>query len=71
MTALTSGHLSQDGGVRGHSAGDFYPYRVMQQGKLDSLKHWVIDPQGNKVEWFSSAKAACILARCLHSMVRA
>ncbi len=68
MTALTAGHLASNGGIRGHSAGDFYPYRVMIQGQLDNLKHWVIDPQGKKVEWFSGAKAACILARCLHGM---
>lgn len=68
MTTLTAGHRANDGGIRGHSAGDFYPYRVMAQGKLDSLKHWVIDPQGKKVDWFSTASSACILARCLHSI---
>lgn len=71
MSTLTSGHLANDGGIRGHSAGDFYPYRVMAQGKPDSLKWWVINPQGNKVgSWCSRAKTACIMARTLHQANR-
>ena len=63
----TSGHLVYDGGIRGHSAGDFYPYRVMAQGN-NSLRWWVINPNGKKEHpsW-SSAAAACGIARLLHA----
>lgn len=67
MTTKTSGHLSNNGGIRGHSAGDFYPYRVMIQGTFDNLKYHVINPQGDKVAWFSSAWLACHIARILHA----
>lgn len=63
----TSGHLKSNGGIRGHSAGDFYPYRVMIQGTMDSLKYWVINPQGDKVAWFLSSSLACHIARILHA----
>lgn len=66
MTTSTSGHLSNNGGIRGHSAGDFYPYRVMAQGLLTSLKYWVINPAGEKVHWFTTSEIACTVARQLH-----
>ncbi len=48
MNTLTAGHLSDNGGLRGHSVGDIFPYRIMIQGKLDNLIYWVMNPKGKK-----------------------
>ena len=37
------------GGIRDRDAGDFYPYRVVQQGTPDNLSHWVYAPDGTKL----------------------
>ena len=64
MQTVTSGHLSTNGGIRGHSAGEFFPYRVMAQGTIDKLAYWVIDPKGAKLgDGYSTAKLACDMAR--------
>ena len=64
MQTTTAGHLSSNGGIRGHSAGDFYPYRVMVQGTMDNLRYWVIDPSGHKLyEGYDTAEQACGMAR--------
>lgn len=68
MSTVTSGHLSSDGGIRGHSAGDYYPYRVMAQGKIDSLVWWVINPDGTKRSRWSTAAIAVKVARLYHSV---
>lgn len=44
----TQGHLVNDGGIRAHSAGLIYPYRIMAQGLISNLTWWVINPQGKK-----------------------
>lgn len=49
MTTSTSGHLSNNGGIRGHSAGDIFPWRVMAQGTFDSLRWHVIKPNGEAI----------------------
>ncbi len=49
MQTVTSGHLSSNGGLRGHSAGSIFPWRIMVQGELDNLQYWVINPSGEKV----------------------
>lgn len=67
MQAITAGHLSNNGGVRGHSAGDFFPYRVVVQGTLDNLKYCVINPDGSKLNSWKTSKAACEMARCMKS----
>ncbi len=37
---------------------DVYPWRVMAQGLPDSLRWWVLNPSGVKVDWrFTSAAA--------------
>lgn len=48
MKSITAGHLENNGGIRGHSAGLIFPYRIMAQGKPDDLTWWVINPQGSK-----------------------
>lgn len=49
MKTITSGHLNNNGGIRGHSAGEIFPFRVMAQGKLDALVWHVIKPNGEKL----------------------
>ena len=49
MSTTTSGHLSGNGGVRGHSAGEFFPFMIMAQGTPDALRHYVIKPNGEKL----------------------
>ena len=49
MKAITAGHLANNGGIRGHSAGSIFPWRVLIQGTLDNLNYWVINPKGDKV----------------------
>ena len=46
MQTITSGHLSNNGGLRGHSAGTIFPWRVLITGTFDSLKYWIIAPNG-------------------------
>ena len=54
----TSGHLQNNGGIRGHSAGSFYPFRVMAQGKIHALTWCVINPQGDEIARYPSAAQA-------------
>ena len=42
MNTQTKGHLVNQGGIRGHSAGDIFPYIIMLKGTLDNLKYHVI-----------------------------
>jgi hypothetical protein len=49
LATNTSGHLANNGGIRGHSAGTIYPWRIMAQGLLTSLKWHVIAPNGKKI----------------------
>lgn len=51
MQTITSGHLSNNGGLRGHSAGDIFPWRVVITGTFDSLKYWVVNPAGEKAKY--------------------
>lgn len=69
MQAITAGHLGSNGGIRGHSAGDFFPYRVMVQGTLDSLRYWVVSPKGHKLHHWGTASEACKAARLLHNVL--
>jgi len=62
----TSGHLSSNGGVRGHSAGDFFPFRVVVKGELDSLQYWVVSPTGEELDWYLTAGDACYAASRAH-----
>lgn len=59
MQTTTSGHLSTNGGIRGHSAGEIFPWRVLITGPMDNLKYWVVNPAGRKCnEPYASYKAA-------------
>lgn len=69
MSTLTKGHLSTNGGIRGHSAGDIFPYRIMIQGTFDALKYYVINPDGTKHIYVSfTASAAYQMAVMLKHM---
>lgn len=59
------GHLVNNGGLRGHSVGDIYPWRVTITGTFDSLKYWVVNPQGKLLERFFTSKGAFTRARIL------
>ncbi len=42
----TKGHLINNGGLRAHSVGEFFPFRIMAQGKPPNLYWYVIRPNG-------------------------
>jgi len=65
MQAITAGHLSSNGGVRGHSAGDFFPYRVVIVGTMEALTYIVVRPDGTYFAGYDTSKAACQKARDL------
>jgi hypothetical protein len=66
MQTITAGHLSNNGGLRGHSVGDFYPYVVMGVGTLDNLKWWVVHPSGAKVYGWNTIAMAVSHAQLLY-----
>ena len=68
MKSITSGHLKTNGGIRGHSAGDIFPWRVMAQGTMDNLKYWLIKPDGEKHSAFFTTAAAYSLGRRLSQL---
>jgi hypothetical protein len=45
MDNLTSGHMSTQQGIRGHSAGDVFPYVIVAVGTPDELR-WHITGMG-------------------------
>ncbi len=55
----TQGHLKNNGGLRGHSVGEFFPFITMAQGTYDNMRWWVLNPQGQKVgqSWNSAVEA--------------
>lgn len=61
----TSGHLTNNGGIRAHSAGDFFPFRIMAQGYPENLTWWVIHPNGDKfgIGWCCVANAMSFARR--------
>ena len=63
MKAITSGHLANNGGIRGHSAGDFYPFRVMAKGIPSDLFWHVIGTQGKTIAIYTTSAQACNRAR--------
>lgn len=65
----TSGHLANNGGIRGHSAGEFYPFRVIAKGKLNAIRWHVVKPDGTLCEAsYTVVGDAFITARLLHSV---
>ncbi len=65
----TTGHLTTNGGIRGHSAGDIFPWRVMAQGVGSSLRWHVIKPNGSKLgEGQYTIESAYKVARMAHGL---
>lgn len=57
--ASTKGHSASNGGLRGHSIGDVFPYIVVAQGPFDALEWNVRGPNGlNVAEGYATAKQA-------------
>lgn len=47
--AATSGHLADNGGIRGHSAGPVFPFVLYAQGTFDALGYWILQPNGLRI----------------------
>lgn len=68
-TSITSGHLASNMGIRGHSAGDIYPFRVMGQGKPDDIKWFVVKPNGEQLgDGHNTTASAYKVARFAHAV---
>lgn len=53
--AATRGHLASNGGLRGHSVGDIFPYIHMYKGP--DFEHWVRCPDGTEEGPFANRDA--------------
>ena len=56
--AATAGHLADNGGIRGHSAGEVFPFVIYQQGTFNELHHWVLQPNGLRIGPFEDHASA-------------
>lgn len=56
--AATAGHLADNGGIRGHSAGEVFPFVIYQQGTFNELYHWVLQPNGLRIGPFDDHAGA-------------
>lgn len=61
----TAGHLQNNGGLRGHSVGEGFPFVVFAQGPFDKLRWKVKHPDGSVSGDFRSATTAGLYARYL------
>ena len=60
--AATAGHLASNGGIRGHSAGDFFPFILVGTGD----DHWLVQmPNGRQWGRFWFAESAIRVAHML------
>lgn len=57
-TAATKGHLACNGGLRGHSVGDTFPFIVFAQGTMDGLVWRIRCPNGEVLGEYPSAQYA-------------
>lgn len=56
--AATKGHLASNGGLRGHSVGDTFPYIVFAKGHPDNLVWSVRCPNGESIGEYPTAEYA-------------
>lgn len=57
--AATRGHVQGNGGLRGHSVGDVFPYVIYAVGNPHGKLKWaVLTPQGVAIEAFTNYGAA-------------
>lgn len=69
MKNKTSGHLTNNGGIRAHSAGEFFPFRVIATGKMNAIKWHVVKPDGTRALCSHGTTAAAFTeARVLFSV---
>lgn len=63
----TKGHAATQGGLRGHSIGETYPYSVMWQGGYETGRWCVFDCRNSNIHHTESGtcRAACDLAEQL------
>ena len=65
----TLGHLAHSAGIRGHSAGEFYPFRVIAKGTFDALKWHIVTPSGVvSIIGHSNVDDAFTIARLAHGL---
>lgn len=62
------GHLANNGGVQGHSAGEFFPLRVVAQGTPDALVWHVVGACGASLSVYGSVHNAHAKAYALHAL---
>lgn len=63
--AATKGHVAGNGGLRGHSCGEVFPFVIYAQGTFDDLWYWVLQPNGLRIGPFKSWTKAEGLAKRL------
>ncbi|UNA01089.1 hypothetical protein Micant_00012 [Erwinia phage Micant] len=56
--AATSGHLANNGGIRGHSAGPVFPFVIYAQGEFGALSYWILQPNGLRIGGFTTWEKA-------------
>lgn len=64
-TPTTRGHLDNNAGIRGHSAGEYFPYVVYAEGAFENLKWRVRCPDGSIRGSFTRPHRAAELAKAL------
>jgi len=63
----TQGHLNYNGGLRGHSVGEVFPFIVFAKGFAPTTWH-ILTPKGEEVRTrFNTARLANEFARYLKS----
>lgn len=55
---LTKGHLSSNGGLRGHSVGEAFPFIVVACGNPECPLWYVRTPSGDKIGGWDNPKSA-------------
>lgn len=66
--AATKGHISGQGGLRGHSVGDIFPYIVFAQGNphvVGGLRWRIRKPDGSVVGDYRHASTAHTIAKSM------
>lgn len=63
--AATKGHVAGNGGLRGHSCGEVFPFVIYAQGTFDDLWYWVLQPNGLRIGPFKEWTKAEGLAKRL------
>lgn len=65
MRNQTAGHLANNGGIRGHSAGDIFPYVIMIKGSWKDGFSYHVTGQNVSGNSYGSYNAAQVYAQVL------